>query len=334
MKRLIPGILLLALGIAIAVFLVINIEGRDITSALGSIAFEGVAVTLFLTLIIVFVSTWRTQIILRSRGYSIPFWKSVPIWIAGYGFSYIAPFTYVGSEGIRAHLLKERFNIPWEKSISILLIERILELTASVLTVIVAVSVLITSSGFSGLTETLISVIVSLTVIGIIMILFYLQVFRGKQTVVPLMRFLSLHNTRVGRFLYKTENDIVYFFSNSRKAIWYVWLLSLLRSFLALIKNLLLIYFLGRGLHIVASLISLGALYIGYVVPIPGAIGIQEAFQSILFSVFGFEAGEGLALSFTLRIADFIVAGMGIFILLRHGSRLIIQGASSMIKGN
>lgn len=334
MRKLIPGILLFVLGIAIAVLLVVKIESRDITDALDSIALKGVISVLGLSLLIVGIVNWRTVILLRSQGYSISFWKSLPISFAGYGFNYIAPFTYVGGEGIRAHLFKEKFSVPWEKSVSSLLVERIVDISASILTAIVAIIVLINSLGFSGLTEILTSISTSLLVIGVITALFYFQLFRGKQTIIPLLRFFSLHNTRVGKFLYKTEEDIVYFFSHYRKTIWCSWLLSLLKSGLALAKNMLLLYFLGRGLHIVISLVSLGTLYIGYVMPIPGAIGIQEALQSILFAAFGYTAGEGLAFSFTLRLADIIIASIGIFVILRYSSKLITRGITSMINGN
>ena len=127
------------------------------------------------------------------------------------------------------------------------------------------------------------------------------------------------------------EDDILSFFDPTSSDMWKAWFLSLLRQLFQITRHVLIIYFLGRGLQIGASLMSLSILYLGYAVPIPAALGVQEAFQSILFALFGWGAGEGLALSLILRASDIFVVGIGVTVLLKYGIKFMTRTATYLM---
>ena len=124
------------------------------------------------------------------------------------------------------------------------------------------------------------------------------------------------------------------FFRGKREVMWKGGILTLFKQVVQLSRNITIFYFLGKGLRLVEPLISLSTLYLGFAIPIPASIGIQETFQGIIFSVLGFTAEEGVTFSFIIRVADIIVVTIGVVILMKYGFRLITKAASYMTKFN
>lgn len=334
MKKLIVGILLLALGFILVIVLALKVNGEDLLPAILSFTKGGFFVILILTICAAFVANWRSYIILKSKGINIPFFKLLFIWFVGNAINYTTPLVYLGGEGTKAYLLNNKFNVSWNKAFSFLVIDRILEITAATFVIITSVFFFIFLYGFAGLPQTITSALLILSFGGFLVVLFHLRIFRNKKIITPMFKFLSLNKTKVGKFLFKTEHDVIRFFNYSKKAMWQAWSLSIFKQFILFLRHIMLFYFLGKGVLFVAPLISIGALYFGYLFPVPAALGIQEAFQGIVFSGFGYGAGEGLALSFIIRGAEILIVVTGILILFRYGLRMIINGVLGVLKLN
>lgn len=332
MKKLITGIILFTLGLALVAVLSIKIDGKDIATGLSGFAIRGFVAVLALTLLGHMLANWRMFYILRAEGYAIPYRKLFSIFLAGNAFSYTTPLVYLGGEGVKAYLLKEHHDVEWRKSTAMLVVDRILEVTTAFVVIVIAASAFVLHAGVDGFTRTLGTIAVAIFFAVLLGAAFYSKAFRNKTILEPAIRFFSFHKTRAGKFMTRAERDVVKFFHRRDKYMWYGWIISAVKQVILFTRHAVLFFYLGKGIVALAPLASLGALFVGYVFPVPAALGIQEAFQGILFAVFGFKAGEGLALSFVLRGADIIIVSLGIIILVRHGLSLITKGAMQMLR--
>ena len=325
------GTILFITGAVFTVILAIKIDFNQVLSAVFVINPFGFLALLFLTFAGVFAANLRGQIILRSQGVEFSFWRLLGIWMAGYALGYITPIVFLGGEGIKGYLLNKKFGVSMNKTASFIVIDKIVDMTSFLFMVVLGAAIFVYYIGPSHLTR---SVAWSVSVMGVVFLiftLFYALVFQNKKFMGRILEILFLDKTRLGYFIQKTEDDIIDFFNMRSKFMWQSFAFSMLAQVTFLFRHILLIYLLGRGIQIFASVMSLGALYAGFITPVPGAIGVQEGIQSIIFSALGWGGQQGLALSLIIRTFDIIVVSLGVLVLLRQGVSLMASGASYMM---
>ncbi|MEX2144930.1 MAG: lysylphosphatidylglycerol synthase transmembrane domain-containing protein [Candidatus Spechtbacterales bacterium] len=328
------GTVLFITGAVLTVVLAVKIDFNQVLSSVFSISPPGFLGLFFLTFAGVLATNLRGQIILRAQGINFSFWRLFGIWLAGNAFSYMTPMAYLGGEGVKAYLLGRKFGVPKDKIASFIVIDKIIDLTSFLFMVVIGAAVFVYHIGPSDLTR---SVIWSVSVIGVVFLifaLFYALVFQNKKFMTHTLQALFLHKTKLGYFIQKTEDDVIEFFTFRSKFMWQSFASSMLTQAVFLLRHILLIYLLGRGIQLTASLMSLGALYVGFITPVPGALGIQEGVQSVMFSALGWGGQQGLALSLIIRTFDIIVVSLGVIILLRQGIGLMASGALYMMNVN
>ncbi|MDX1607976.1 MAG: lysylphosphatidylglycerol synthase transmembrane domain-containing protein [Candidatus Spechtbacterales bacterium] len=334
-KKIIPGILLFLFGIGLIALLIYRTDTKDLTDTLlrfSPLKLVGVIALSFLTLT---VANWRAYVILRSEGANIKFFELMGVWIAGNSLNYLTPFVYLGGEGLKGYILNERFGLPWDKAAAFLVFDRILEITTSLLVVIAGIIAFVLYTGLPGLTKTIITLTYILGFVGFLIFLFYFRVMRDKRIIQPLMKMLRIQNTRAGRFLIKSEDDVMRYFIDNRHVFWKAWWISMLKQVAFILRQGALLYFLGYGIKATAALISLAALYLGFIIPVPASLGVQEAFQGAVFSTFGIgTTGQGVGFSLILRAADIFIALTGLAIILRYGLSLLTSASRYMVKLN
>ncbi|MDX1535409.1 MAG: lysylphosphatidylglycerol synthase transmembrane domain-containing protein [Candidatus Spechtbacterales bacterium] len=333
-KKLLSGLIFFGIGVALIAGLLFKIDIDYIAEEVLSFSWGGFLLIVALTFLANVIGNFRAWLILRYQDIDIPFWHLLFIWLAGNAFNYTTPFVYVGGEGVKAYLLNDKYDVPWRKSTSMLIFDRMLELTASFVVIIISLTVFVSISGASGLASSLISAMVGISILAIIFFLVYFRIFRNKKIVEPVLKFLSAHNTRIGKFLRKAEYDMIGFFDHKSNTMWYAWGLSILKQVIILVRHIYLIFFLTGQFHFIASAIALGMLYIGFMVPIPASLGVQEVLQGIGLALFGFTAGQGLALSVVLRGADIIMVALGLIVILKYGLGLIADSARRVLQFN
>lgn len=333
-RKFIPGLVLFILGAALVAGLIVKLDGQNFIDSLLRVSPKAFFAIFGLTLVAHVLANIRAVVLLRFQGVDISFWKIFMITLAGNSFNYTTPFVFLGGEGIKAYLLKEKHDVPWKTSTSFLVFDRMLEITAAFFVVVVALIVFIVYSGLPGLTKTLLSLAMGIALVAGLIFLVYFQMFRNKKMADPVLKAFSIQNTRIGKFLRKAEKDVMMFFDLGSKAMWYSWGLSILKQIVFLLRHIYLIYFLTGGFHFIASVIALGMLYLGFLIPVPGALGVQEAFQGLSLAVFGFTASQGFALSVVLRGVDILIVFAGFGIMLHYGLSLIAVSAKHVLQFN
>jgi len=323
LKKTLSGFIFLGMGVALVLGIVFRIDVSQIWEAISRFSIGSFSIILALTFIAILVGILRGRFIFKAQGDDIALWKLFVT--AGVAFNYLIPFGYVGGEGAKGYVLNRRFKVPWPKVASYLALDKLFELTGAFFVIFAAMIAFVHYLGFSGLTKRMFFAIGFILAVTLLFAMFYLVLFKKKKIFTNLLNFLKLKDTRFGRGLIGAENDIIDFFDVRSKYMWGAWFLTLLRQVIQIFRHILIIFYLGRGLLFAAPIISLGGLYLGYTIPIPGALGIQEVFQGILFSIFGWGAGEGLAVSFILRGVDAFVVAIGVMVLFRYGIKLTMR---------
>lgn len=331
-KKVLPGIALFAVGVLLVVVLFSKIDFKEFIALLSNFPVKGFILVLTLSILASLIANWRAYIILKSFGVKMTFFQVWGVWLSGNAFNYLTPLVYLGGEGVKAYILHEEYGVELNKAVSFMILDRIFEISASLFVIIVGLVTFTMYSGLGGVTKTITTVIAFVAIAAFIFFVFYLQVFRGKKIITPVLKFLSAEKTRVGKFLRKSENEIMKFFSGDREILWKGWLISMLKQSVHLLRHISILYFLGRGLKFVEPIVSLSALYAGFAVPIPAALGVQETFQSVVFSALNFATEDGLVLSIVLRGVDILLIGAGLAILLRYGLDLVRTATLYMLK--
>ncbi len=324
-KKIFILFLSLILGLAIFFRVVNNIGWQAIQNTLY--VFTGLhgLIILILTFLSVVVGTWKWQEIL-GRHYKIPFQKLFGFYLAGYSVMFFAPIIFWGGEFLRAYALKERYAVPWPKSMASVGIDRILEWTINLAIIFAAGFILIFSTGFP--LERL-TVILAGLFMGLLTILafFYFRCIR-KESIVELL-MSSKQNQVVD-----TEKEIFSFFKVKNMAMWRAFFITLIKSLILYLRAFLLIMFLGKKIGVMVVFSIFGFSYLATVVPLPAALGIHEATQIFVFKSFRLENYTAAAFTMTLRWAEIFIAFFGIIVICFIGAELLKNTMSKKINPN
>lgn len=326
MVKVLLGVILFFVGAALA-WSVFDIAGTEkVLGALGEFEWWGIVPVLVLSAVHVALAVWRWQVILCAQGDKVPLKKLLHPWLAGYAFSYLSPVAFLGGEGVRTYMLKSRFSIPLHRGAASVILDQIINGTFVLLTIFLSAALLVSFSGLPDVTRVLATAAAAVALLGVALAVLYAQAFRKKRILQPIVRMLSLHRTRFGRFLVKFEKEMLPFFNIRSSTLWLVFFISALRQATFVARNVAILFFLGQGVEIIKATVVMGATYIGYLVPIPAALGTQEVSQTVLFSIMGQGGGTGAAFSVIFRIGELGVAIVGILILLRSAAELLTFG--------
>lgn len=323
MKGILLGILFFIFGAVLIWGVIDHAGGEAIKRSLFALNLWGIIPILVLTALAGAVANLRWQIIFRARGIDVPFFKLLPIWLLGNAISYVTPIVYVGGEGVKGYLLKDKFNISWSKSAAIIALDKIFEGTATFFILLGGVALFVFYLGLPAITSTILAAISAILFLVISISFFYVRAFRNHKTITPLLRLLHLSHTRLGSLFAEAEIEMIAFLDLRSKFVWMALALSFLRQLFYWSRVAAVIYFLTNGINFSASLVSLSGIYLSFILPVPGALGVQEISQYILFSVISYGAEIGTALSFVLRGADSIMVAVGLFFLFQFGFVLI-----------
>ena len=100
----------------------------------------------------------------------------------------------------------------------------------------------------------------------------------------------------------------------------------------------LLIDFLGKNISALSALSVLGFTYLAAMIPIPTALGSHEIIQTFAFNSLGLGVSTAAAFTMIIRVAELMVALLGVIILFSLGIRLIknniFKKLDSFVKNN
>lgn len=278
-------------------------------------------IIVLLTVLMVLAGAWKWKVILKSQGYSLSNKEIIAPYLACFSLIYLFPMVVFGGEIFRGYVLGEKHNIPWTKAVSSVFIDKILEVTSFLITILAGVVYFLIKIGLPPQNLCVILGIffaVCLVSIGF----FYFKIFK-KESIIHSFNRLFNPQKRIGGDLLGIEKEIFKFFKMKKKVFWYGLGLAFLRVAISWARCWILILFLGKSITLLPALTVLGFYYFAIMIPIPAALGSHEAAQFFAFNALGL--GSGLVPAFTMiqRGAELIVVFVGMIIFFKLGTGLL-----------
>lgn len=260
---------------------------------------------------------WRE--VLKGIGVKVSFNNLWRPYLAGFSIRYLAPVVIVGSEIFQGHALKETSSVSWEKSMASVIVDRILEFTASLVVIFFGISFFLSKIGLPPTKLGLILAAV-LFVLTFLVGYFYFKCFRKESMAKAVGR---IFNNRLDSHPLEIEKEIFNFFKFRKKTMWKGFFFAFLKAGALWIRTWVLMLFLGKSLGAFTSLSILGFYCLVSMFPIPADLGSHEVIQAFAFNSLGLGAGTGTAFALIIRGAEIILSLFGIIILFGLGLELL-----------
>lgn len=321
MKKILFFFLFLAIGVALFIGVGHIVGWKDIWLAFHIFTSWKGMVIVAISAVALFFGMWKWGIILRSLGCKVSNKDLIlPYW-AGFSLIYFFPMIFLGGEIFKGYILKDRMGIPWRKAIASVVIDKILEGTVFLLTIIVGTTYFVLNvAKFEGKLAVLIGSVIG--VLSIATIFFYVQSFRKKSITKHFLGLINKANFFNGE-LRELEQEIFSFFHLKKKSFWQAVGMAFMRVVTGWLRVWVLILFLGKTIGVLPAFSVLGFWYIALFVPIPATLGTHELMQAFAFAALGL--GAALAPVFTMiqRASEIVIGVIGMLIFFRLGLSLL-----------
>jgi uncharacterized protein (TIRG00374 family) len=320
MKRFIFISLSLILGVALFIFVLQQVGWLAVRENLALLTTGQILLVALVSLTGFLFSVFRWRFILRSQAKSrLAFGQLLKARAAGFSLSYLTPTVYFGGEPVRALVFKEETKIDWNKNIFSVIVDKALELTINALVILIGVIYLFL---YFNLPAWLKIILISVLFFCLWAIyFFYSRSLRkkGRGFLTDLIDFFWLDKIKkirgISGDIKKIEEYIYDFFSHQPKHLIGAIFFALLSRLFSVSAAWLIVIFLGAQITLTQFLGFIALTAAIYFVPIPGALGIHEASQAVIFSLFGLGDYRGTAFSLILRMIHLSGVMIGLIIL-------------------
>lgn len=321
MAKILFGIATFFLGVIILGIVVAIIGADKILEVFFEFSPWGLIPLILLTFIGNLISVIKWRYILLVRGFKVGIIAMFKVWLIGYALGYITPVVYIGGELFRGFILKEKYAVPWRASLASIVIDKISESVVWISIIFVGAIMFLTQPEASDFSKIISASILGMLFLVAAVMLIYVFIMRRTRIIYKfILKPLRLEKAKGLNLVYEVEKDFLDFFTarNRRHLIW-VFNVSIVKYIILWLRNVFLIYYLIGMFSPGGGIMALGFLYFSYTLPIPAALGAQEAILSAVFSGVGLDASLGAVFSFLLRAAELLMVGFGIYYLMRWG---------------
>lgn len=319
MKKAILFLLSLFLGTCLSIEVYRAIGWTEIKNFIVDFNLQQGLVILGFTFLITLIGALKWHEILKGEGASLSFFDTFKSYLAGYSIIFLAPALFLGGEFIRAYILKQKNSIAWSKSAASIIIDRVLEWSINLVVIIIGLIAFFSKVCLLPVNLTLLFGGLILFFI-VILTLFYTKVLKKESLVASLSK---LFNRDLNGGPQETEKEIFSFFNIRNRAMWKAGALSLLRMLAMYLRTFVLIVFLKQPINIWCALPVLCFSLLALAVPIPAGAGSHELAQVFAFKALGFSVPSATVFAIIIRIAEAIIALIGLIILSRLGITLL-----------
>jgi len=322
MKKILFFFVSLSIGLGLLVWIICSIGWGEIESAFRFFSPEAGAIILFLTILANLIRSLRWKTILKNQGYDIPILRVLEYYLSGNAIAFFIPMVIFGGEVFRGYDLKEKYSMPWSKSIASVVIDRISELTIYVAATILGMAFFITSANLPSY-KMGITVFLLFFIIIVLISLFYFKSFKKESIIRFFLKKLNAQNSEGAETAIEVEKEIFRYFKPKKKIMWQGFGLSFLVEIVLLARTFFLILFLGKSISIFLAISIVAFSSLALALPIPAALGSHDAIQSFVFTTLGLGAGTGAAFVMVIRGAELIAALIGLFFFFKFGIQFL-----------
>jgi hypothetical protein len=265
----------------------------------------------------------RWWLILRSQGYTLPYFSLMGYRLAAFGVSYFTPGPQFGGEPLQIYLVKQRHQVPASVAISAVALDKLLELLVNFTFLAWGMIVVLEQQLFPQTARVSGLVFALGLLVGPLVILIALR--NEHKPLSVLLRLAdrltfwqpaftaSRYYRKLSRTVTETESQAIRFCQQQPNILSQALLVSILSWGLLVGEYWLALHFLGQSLSPGQTLVALTAARLAILFPLPGGLGALEASQVLAMQVLGLNPAVGLSLSLLIRLRDVILAGFGLW---------------------
>lgn len=311
---------LAALGIFLAWYALRDSPWGEVLNLLAGIGTLAIVSILLVNLFMLPLMSARWWLLLKTLGTPISLLRASLYRNAANAISYITPGPHFGGEPFLVYILRKRHGIPVSSAATSVIIDRLLELLASILILTICLLYLL-GAELGPFTDSRELIIIILVLTGFISILSAL--FRGKR---PLSRLLVfLNRLKVCSFskqphtpdslleiILKGETIAEQLFREHRLQFISANLLSIVHWLGIFAEFWLMAFFLGFPLSFLQLITVVAAARLAFFTPLPAGIGVLESALPYVTATLGLGSSLGIGLCLIIRFRDILFSLTGV----------------------
>lgn len=347
MKRnLLVGFLSVTIGLALF-GLVLKLAGlENIVGSVGAFSPAYFFQFLLVSFMLFLAATYRWKTILEGEKIRISIWTLLKYKFAVFGLNYLTPSARLGGEPIKILLMK-RQKVKSPKSFASVVVDNFVGMGIdAVVAALILLVLLATGMPFSESARRLFLALATFALVGVTAS--YVLLAKKRGTVFSYL--LTIAGTLTGtkkhkwfKILYEKAAKAEFYMrdmlTNRQKSknLWRAILFASLSWPLTVLQYKLALQMLGIDVSFAQILISIIMLSFTTLIPIPAALGVQEAGQFSAFKLFSANPNAGIALSLVLRAKDMLFLLVSFLLVSREGVnvfKLINKKLSAVINSN
>lgn len=322
MKKTAIFVILGLLGLALFATLVLSTGVDALVQSVKHISIPALLIFTAISIINFVLFTFKWQAILRTSGEKIPHWYDLTLFrLSTFALSYLIPSAQVGGEPARIYLLEKR-GVSRDVAVSSVIIDKVFELSINVIFAVITLFILFLNH--TAFEQT------GILIIGLAVLLlsfFYYKTVVGNGFFLSIFHALRLNRLRFfARFekpLVDTEHTIQTFFRHHILALIITLVYSTLCFLLILLEYFVIFYFLGITPTFSQLLIVTILPLVGYIIPVPGAVGTLEATQVTAVTLAGLDPVLAFPIIVIIRARDLVFVGGGLLYTYTQGFSLL-----------
>lgn len=295
-----------------------DISLPQVWDALSRLSIFSLGILLLLNATIVLLLSSRWWLILRSLGYSLPYFSLAKYRLAGFGVSYFTPGPQFGGEPLQVYFLHKNHRLPTDTALASVSLDKLLEMLSN----FTFLSILIIIIVWQGLFfQERAGMVIGFSAGTVILLIGYFLVLWMEKA--PFARVLSLiplygqNQASPGTFrqtLLGAESQIGAFCRQQP----HILLLSSLISgiiWIALFgEYALTLRFLGLETSLINAMAMIVFARLAFLTPLPGGLGALEAGQVLAMQSLGIDPVFGVSISLFIRVRDSLLGLLGLWI--------------------
>lgn len=317
MKKRFKILISLAIGIIIFILFLLKTGIGPLAHILRNVNLFYFALFFIISFIGFFPITLRWKTILKAHGKRVKFSVLLKQVIAGFAVSYITPSAMVGGDPLRVYMLKKEAKVDYKTGTSSVILDRFVDLAASLIFIIIEISILFYLIPIHPLIRIIITSIIAF--ILLILFIFYYRTVKGKTSFSYFFeKFCSPENIKLKKFigsLKDVENKMHKFFSMHKKEFFISCFWDVIYSLTFILEMKILLLSLGVNAGLFLILLASAGWGFANFFPVPAGLGILEGSEESLIRFIVSRRGLGFATGLLIRIRDFFFTAIGFVII-------------------
>ncbi|MDD4409035.1 MAG: lysylphosphatidylglycerol synthase transmembrane domain-containing protein [Candidatus Pacebacteria bacterium] len=280
------------------------------------------AVILLITVAIVLAGALRLNEIASSYGEKKSFYNIFKTYLGSYSIAYLFPIAILSGELFKVYGLR-REGIGLEKSISFILIERVMDWTFNLS--IILLGMITFSIGLNYFPSQIVAICSFLSFVMIsLLFIFYLNIVRRNSIIAYIAKKLLRKKIDDDHLLLEIEKDIYNYFDYRNWSLYKSIFLSALKIFLMQLRIALVIMFItGITIPFFHTFPIIGFSQLSSLIPIPAGLGAYELSQIVVFSSIGLSHSSAVSSSIMIRFTEVTICLLGVFYIFKAGFSFI-----------